>query len=37
MTHFITTHFDLLVVAAMFTFMVVLGGISLEDALRGPR
>lgn len=37
MTHFITTHFDLLVVAVMLTFMAVLGGISLEDALRGSR
>lgn len=37
MTQFITTHFDLLVVVAMASFMAVLGGISLEDALRRPR
>ncbi len=37
MIHFIAAHFSSAVVIVMLTFMVVLGGLSLEDAIRGQR
>ena len=37
MTELISTHYDLLVVVALLTFMAVLVGVSIEDALKGRR
>ncbi|KFG89390.1 hypothetical protein BV98_002829 [Sphingobium herbicidovorans NBRC 16415] len=37
MTDLISTHYDLLVVVALLTFMAVLAGVSIEDALKGRR
>jgi len=35
MIHFVSTYFPQLVVGALFLFMVVVGGVSIEDAIRG--
>lgn len=37
MFQFISTPFGLLVIAVMLAFMLVLGTVSIEDALRGRR
>lgn len=37
MMDFITSHYDLLVVAALVLFMAILSGVSIEDALKRKR
>lgn len=37
MAQFFGDHFPILVLGTMLTFILVLGGLSIEDAIRGPR